>query len=359
MSELWIQRTSVCQAVAVNVAKCVSVLVAALLATAVVLPVDSAVAASAASVVCTPHDSRLNNVSGLVSLSDGYAVINDRGSNEPSVRVYLLNRDCRVTRVLEAPGQKPVDIEDLARTPDDTLWLADTGDNDANRENVTVWAMDPATGATVAYRLSYPDGPRDVEALLMGEDRVPVLVTKNPTGNASVYLASQPLVGEPVAVIPLRPAGSVRFTPTRTQGGEPGGDLGRANVLVTGGTVDYRARRAALRTYTDGYEWTLPDDAAGERIADAVVDSKPRRTPLPGESQGESLAYSSDGRTFLTLSEGVGKPVHKWVPLERKSDRSSAETGGFWTSKTAFILVIAVVVVLSTCFTILWARRRR
>lgn len=341
------------------VAKGLSAVIAGLLATVVIVPVESVQAVPASSVVCTPRDARLNNLSGLVPLDDGYAVINDRGSSEKDVQVYLLDRECRVTRVLTSPGQTPVDVEDLGRTPDGTLWLADTGDNDANRQNVAVWAMNPVTGGATAYRLSYPAGPRDVEAMLMGEDRVPVLVTKNPAGIAEVYLANQPLVGEPGDVIPLRLAGAIRFTPTKTQGGAPGGDLVRANVLVTGGAVDYGAHRVALRTYTDGYEWTLVDEATAADIADAIVDAKPRRTPLPGESQGEVIAYAPDGKSFLTLSEGVGKPVQKWVPLARKSEQTPGENGGFWTPKATFILVIAVLVVLSTCITILWTRRRR
>ena len=50
--------------------------------------------------------------------------------------------------------------------------------------------------------------------------------------------------------------------------------------------------RVALRTYTAAYEWDVPD---GD-VVKAITTATPRITPLPDEPQGESIAYTADGR---------------------------------------------------------------
>ena len=58
---------------------------------------------------------------------------------------------------------------------DDRLYVADIGDNRADRDFVTVYFFDNAAARrrTVAYRacdFSYPDGPHDAETLLVDDD---------------------------------------------------------------------------------------------------------------------------------------------------------------------------------------------
>ena len=70
------------------------------------------------------------------------------------LRVFELDRSCRVVRVVQA-GIDPYDVEDLARAADGTLWLADTGDNGLNRSTVALERIRPG-GAATLFRLSYP-----------------------------------------------------------------------------------------------------------------------------------------------------------------------------------------------------------
>jgi hypothetical protein len=57
----------------------------------------------------------------------------------------------------------------------------------------------------------------------------------------------------------------------------------------------------ALRTYTDAWLFPVPD---GGGVPDALRGS-PVQVPLPGEPQGEALAFAADG-TLLSGSEARG-----------------------------------------------------
>lgn len=249
-----------------------------------------------ARVACTITDERITEASGLAVNGDVRYVINDGGD---SIQVFELGPDCRVRQVLEDPTD-PYDVEDLARTPDGRLWLSDTGDNREERETVALEVLAPS-GRLSLYRMSYPDGPHDAEALLVDHSGRPYVITKSPLGSSGVYTPQDALAtGRTTA---LRKVTTLRFFPT----GTPGGPVRAVSpLLVTGAALAPDGRRLAVRTYTDVYLWDVPD---GD-IAAALGDGKPKRLALPREEQGEAVAFSSDGRSLLTVSEGTPTALH-------------------------------------------------
>ena len=84
-------------------------------------------------------------------------------------------------------------------------------------------------------------------------------------------------------------------------------------LVITGGAVSPDGRRVALRTYADAFEFDVPADD----LVRAVTDGSPRVIPLPDEPQGESVAYSSDGRALLTVSEVADQPAGTGAELLR------------------------------------------
>ncbi len=300
------------------------ILAALLIGTAVFVtaPGVAVAAPTAGATACVVRDPRVDEASGLVATPTGFVALNDGKPGTSVLRLYVLNQRCQVTRVITDQGFDPLDPEDLARTADGTLWVADTGDNDRERQTVAIDRIPPGTSRGTTYRLTYPDGAHDAEALLVQPDGTAVIVTKELSGNAGVFVSTRPLTG-PGATLPLRAAGSVRIAGTDSAGGPDIG--GFAALLVTGGAVSADGRRLALRTYTDAYEWTVP---AGDYAA-ALTDSEPRRTPLPGEPQGEAISFSSDGANFVTLSEGAGQPIRRWTPsVEPRRASPSASASG-------------------------------
>lgn len=250
--------------------------------------------APASSVRCQVTDPALAEISGLVDLGQRFVVMNDGGEQ---LSVSVLDAACQVVEVRTA-GVDPYDPEDLALGADGTFWLADTGDNNSARSTIALLALRP-DGTSGVYRLSYPDGAHDAEALLLAPDGTPYVVTKEVLGASGVYRPSAPLSVD--AVVPMERVATVNMTLT----GTPGGPVGRAGqLLVTGGAVAPDGHALALRTYTDAYVWPL----AGSDVVGALAGT-PVRVPLPESPQGEAISFTADSRQLVVASEGVPSDV--------------------------------------------------
>ncbi|MGB3440924.1 MAG: hypothetical protein WBA97_19420 [Actinophytocola sp.] len=243
---------------------------------------------------CTITDPELGELSGLVADGEHWFATNDGGT---SVTVFVLGKDCQVQDVITGPID-PYDVEDLALGPDGTFWLSDTGDNDGDRDTVALLSLTPA-GESTLYRLTYPDGKHDAEALLLDRAGTPYLITKSPLGTADVYRPAAPLTSP--GPTPLEHVVSVRLSSTDTPGGPVPGVVG--SVTVTGAAATPDGTAIALRTYTDAYLFPVTD---GDIVA--AFSAKSVRVPLPNEAQGEAIAFQPDG-SLLSASEGVGQPV--------------------------------------------------
>ncbi|MEH1028948.1 hypothetical protein V6W11_14505 [Micromonospora profundi] len=251
---------------------------------------------------CTVTDERLRELSGLVATKSGYIVINDSTEIAARKRVFFLDSKCKIAKEpVQYSGAGPFDTEDLALSPDGkTLWIADTGDNitaKERRKRVALWSM-PVTGAKqpVLHRLSYPEGkPHDAEALLIGDDGKPLIITKVTKGKAEIYTPAAALKTGDTEPVPMRKAGEIALPATETD--NPLNTFGR--VAITGAARSPDGTKVVLRTYADAFEY----DVSGGDIVGAVTTGKPRVTPL-ADPFGEAISYSPDGKSFLTVSDG-------------------------------------------------------
>lgn len=254
-------------------------------------PAAPSTAAGSATRICEIGDKRLTEISGLVATANGYIVVNDGSDRESHRRIFFLNRACAVTRAVPYPS-RPRDTEDLARAPDGTVWVADIGDNGRSRKSVALWKLAPNGRSPVLHRLSYPDGPHDAEAFLLSGDGTPIIVTKD-SGTPGLYVPTgAPRAG---ATVPMRRVGE--FDLPRSGTSNP--FYGFGTRLVTGAALAPDGGRVVLRTYADAFEF----DVTGGDVVGAIIRGVPRVTPLPDEPQGESITYSADGRSLLTVSE--------------------------------------------------------
>ncbi|TYB37462.1 hypothetical protein FXF50_14375 [Micromonospora sp. AP08] len=288
-----------------------SVTIALSLVGAVVAPAGIALAAPAAAPVlaavpkkkCTIEDKRLRELSGIVATSTGYVVINDGTDDESRKRVFFLDTKCEIAKdPVRYSGSGPYDTEDLALGPDKkTLFIADTGDNveaKTRRERVAIWTM-PLSGSKqpVLHRLTYPGNePHDAEALLVGNDNLPLVITKDLSGKSEIFTPTAKFKssGDPEP-IPMKKVGEVTLPKTNTENklGGPG------RLLVTGATRSPDGSKVVLRTYGDAFEF----DVTGGNIVAALTTGKPRVTPL-ADPFGEAISYTADGRSFVTVSDG-------------------------------------------------------
>ncbi|MFG3419124.1 hypothetical protein [Micromonospora sp. NPDC048063] len=339
---------------------------------------SSPLTAAAGKKRCAVTDERLRELSGLVATKSGYIVINDGTEVESRKRVFFLDAKCEISKEpVRYSGQGPFDTEDLALSPNgQTLWIADTGDNVTSRERrerVALWSM-PVNGSKrpVLHRLSYPEGkPHDAEALLIGDDGNPLIITKVMSGKAQIYTPAAKMKSGDTEAVPMKKVGEIALPRTDTDNrlGAPG------RVAITGAARSPDGSRVVVRTYADAFEY----DVTGGDIVAALTSAKPRVTALT-DPFGEAIAYTPDGKTFLTVSDGgqldEAEPVEILSytpsaegakPVAGKGDGPKKAAGQSWldglslsdiTYIIAAVGVIGALMVAAGVFGILRARRR-
>ena len=239
-----------------------------------------AVAAAEDTVAFTIDDRRITESSGLARdvPNDLYWTVNDSGDGGT---VYGLEDDGTLRGTLNFRAQ-PTDVEAVA-VDGSRLYVADIGDNEAVRDQVSVYFLtNPrANGLTVTYNsfdFRYEDGPHDAETLLVDPDGRLMVVTKGAQGG--IYQAPQ--------------------APSRSSTNELR-RVGDAPALVTDG-VFLPDGRIALLTY------------GSVEVLDGQTYAPVSSTPIPRQPQAESLAVSLDGTSLLVGSEGRRSTVYA-LPL--------------------------------------------
>jgi hypothetical protein len=222
-------------------------------------------------------------------------------SGEPVV--FALNATGAVKDRVRVTGAQVEDWEAIAvgSCPQGScLYIADVGDNSANRRTITVYRItEPVPGATrtenaEALHATYPDGPQDAEALIVLPSGDLFIVTKGDTGPVALYRFRSPfkngasVVLERVALlVPAKGTGktSTVGSNSRITDADASPD-GRWIVLRTGNAVMfYDAREFVVGTIREVFRFDV--------------------APL-GEPQGEGVAFSASADVWLA-GEGGGK----------------------------------------------------
>lgn len=206
-----------------------------------------------------------------------------------------------------------LDWEDLAidNGPNGSrLYVADLGDNNQVRNYGTIYripepttlASGPIAPATIEeIRITYPGGPRDVEALFV-----------DPL-SSDLYVVSKSLT-------PAIPAATNIYRVAQSAFDQPAGTVTTAELL---GSLPFIARVTSADISPDG-SWVLVRSRdfayAFERLPNQSVGQALLGTPqtvnLTADPQGEAIAWAADGKGFYTMSERIDSPIYyyKLVP---------------------------------------------
>ncbi len=217
-------------------------------------------------------DPLITESSGLVDAGSVVYTMNDSGAGP---LLYAVDpRSGETTRTTTYSSSEVVDVEALAPAPDGDVWVADIGDNAAGRASVGLYRVRPGGGDAPRVELTYPDGPRDAETLLV-----------HPVSGRAFVVSKSVFGGVVYAVPSLAPGGPHRL---RRFAQVPG--------LVTDGAFFPDGQHVLLRGYGSATVYTFPGFAPQGTVV------------LPPQRQGEGVAIGEDGRILLS-SEGVHAPV--------------------------------------------------
>jgi len=268
--------------------------------------------------ICRYSDPQLEEVSGITAASssnDYWFVHNDSGDGP---FVYAVSRRGETMCKFLVDGASAFDWEDIATGPDETgarcLFIGDIGDNDRVRHVVTIFRVpEPVVTATARgtrartrraqrFNLSYEGGPNNAETLLVQPKSGQVfIVTKSEKGHSLVFAAPQPLRSG--TANRMRKIAEIRFDRLKHSKGRKGGK--KDSYLATGGAIAPDGKHVVVRTYSDAYEWNVPDG----NLATALARPPAAQVTMPDRRSGEAIAYSRGGQSLLVTNEGKQAPI--------------------------------------------------
>jgi hypothetical protein len=257
---------------------------------------------------------RLDEASGIQAGFGGvFFLHNDEGDT-----LYLADAAGRDLGSAKVRGAKNRDWEDITRVPGPNgplLVLADTGDNRASRSRPSLYFLpEPGienleAGFEIRHRLrfTYPDGPRDVEALAYDPASGQLLLLSKRDQPPRLYglpldlaLWQHELEAEFLGEVPsLRP-------PTRSDIlRNPGRGLWVSQP--TGMDISPNGRLAAVITYRSLYLFRRE----GQQSWIQALQQQPVEYIGPPGTHDEAVTFSLDGRSVFVTTERRPAPVYR------------------------------------------------
>ncbi|MFI7134475.1 hypothetical protein ACIBQ1_53035 [Nonomuraea sp. NPDC050153] len=252
------------------------------------VPARAAVADEGMERLFTFKDPKITESSGLAVSPTHKGIYYTHNDSAASPTFYAVDGKGRTRATFQVQGAQARDWEAMAATKDPatgqaTLWFADIGDNlNGAWPDISIYrvvepqTLKDATLPATRYRFRYADGGRNAEGIMI-----------NPrTGR--LYVVSKEF------------AGSVYAAPKKLR-------TDKTNVLRKVAVAPLMATDAAyapdgssyvVRTYFSATIYS----SSGKMIT---------RVSMPELKQAESIAYTADGKSLLTGSEGAQSPVYR------------------------------------------------
>lgn len=241
--------------------------------------------------------------------SPGTFYTHDDSGGDPFV--FVLASDGTVIATQPLVGVENRDWEDIAIGPGPRggrIYVAETGDNLAQHDSVFIYRIpEPELkgsepGSTLAevepevLELTYPDGARDAEALIVDPAGGDIFLVTKREDRSRIYRARNP-----------------RFDTGRPLALEFVGDLPFNDVVAGDACPD--GKTVLLKTYLEVRAFS----ARGGGVTRALTGpSSPRLYRLdPRYPQDEALAASPDCSGYTVLPEGVEPPLVRYGPADR------------------------------------------
>lgn len=256
-------------------------------------------------------DTSLEELSGLVVSRKNPGVLWAHEDSGNPAQLVALDTAGNTLATVDVAAEN-VDWEDLAVAPcrdDWCLWIGDTGDLGAGREDfallrvtepdLSTWAGETLVPDVFPFR--YPDTPQDAEGLALFADGTPLVVTKRSDATAGLYAFHE---GESV----LEHLSDVAT-------GSPSEDL---TARATAADLDPRGTRLLVRAYLHLREYDVTDPRAPVLLGER---------PFGIEVQGEAVAYDPITGGYRQVAEG-SRPALFYVACADRSERRRRSAPG-------------------------------
>jgi hypothetical protein len=266
----------------------------------------------------------LDEISGVVESHFDPRVLFVHNDSGDTARFFAIDRSGELLAELTL-GTVPLllDAEDIAIGPGPGgaafVYLGDTGNNFATglgiprRKAVVYRIPEPHIVATArglkvqvdeAFPIvfTFPRGIRNVEAFFVDpRSGELVMIAKQPDGVSEVLLASAALLENGGGELAL--AGQLQFGASPLPG----------NPMPTSASISRDGSAILVRTYSSVFLFRRgPSDTVMQ-----ALQRPPRVLPSPAEGQGEAITFADGDQSYLTISEGVRRPIHcAHVPAE-------------------------------------------
>uniref|UniRef100_A0AAU3GVJ5 WD40 repeat domain-containing protein n=1 Tax=Streptomyces sp. NBC_01401 TaxID=2903854 RepID=A0AAU3GVJ5_9ACTN len=290
----------------------------------------------------TIEDPRITESSGLAASRIHPGTYWTHNDSDDGPYVYAVDsRTGKTVATITMKGVgEPRDVEAISLGPDGNLYVGDIGDNlDGTWDHVWIYRfpepkkLADATVHATQFDVTYADGARNAEALMVHPKTGRVYIASKREGGGGLYEGPEKLTTGGNNV--FRRVGEVPW--------------------VTDGAFSPDGKELVLRSYFSARAYVF---AKGRLGADHAVSA-----PLQGQS--ESVTYTADGSAMMFGSEGKNSEVAR-VDVEGRSASPAgggggtssggdggSGTGGTGTATGAAVAVGVVVLALAL------ARRRR
>lgn len=273
----------------------------------------------------------LDEISGLALSRKNPNLLWAHNDSGATAKLYLLTRQARLVAEYEINGVVAKDWEDIAVGPcakaseQSCVYIGDVGNNSFKRTDLNIIVVQepdlPNETQTIEeitkldplqiIRFKYPEVDEstapalkcpDAESLMVHPQTAQIYVVSKQTsgGISTLYEIEHPQNDEEITAKDLA---SYTFNSLPLIGSTTGADFSPLGTHF------------AVRTYFNAYEFDL---SKGETPAQAFT--KPSMRFAIAEKQGEALAYSADGKSLLSISEGIGEALHYYACIAGDPD---------------------------------------
>lgn len=255
-------------------------------------------------------DSRLKEISGIIEsikYPKSFWVHNDSG-DQP--RIFRVNLDLEIIQEVQFGGISHIDWEDITYgnfNDQKILFIGDIGDNQGIRDKIQIYLfMEPEESVVKSesirtLNLSYPDGPRDAEALLFDEMYNELIIITKRDQKSRVYTYNMNSIDD----------GSLKFE----------GELNleefdeidpRSRYKITSADA-IPEKGIIIKNYLEVYLYKLTDS---ERLSNVLISRSPKKIKYEPELQGEAISLEVNFKGYWVTSECADDgAIHQAQPL--------------------------------------------